>query len=217
MKKIQDEIYEYFDNQPIPELDQNTENKFKELVAKNKPKSKAKFWKKFAIISSISVCCLLCLVVPLIALLPNTQPTTNFYTDDEATKIQMTEMEFNSFIQENFPQYNFLVDDFEFQSAIAFYEPNSDNLLAINFISLEILEPYTYLSMFIVLGNNFHLSAHDIYVENAIYTKSSDYELYKKNLSNLYDEYTISYIIFSNYRLYIQFDCINDALLERFL
>ena len=113
MKKIQDEIYDYFDNQPIPELDEKTENKFKELVARNKPKSKAKFWKKFAIISSVSVCCLLCLIIPLVILLSNPQPTTRFYTDDEAMKTQMTETEFNSFIQDNFPQYNFLIDDFD--------------------------------------------------------------------------------------------------------
>ena len=217
MKKIQDEIYEYFDNQPIPELDENTENKFKELVAKNKPKSKAKFWKKFAIISSISVCCLLCLVVPLIALLPNTQPTTNFYTDDEATKIQMTEMEFNSFIQENFPQYNFLVDDFEFQSAIAFYEPNSDNLLAIRVMSTEINEPFTYLRLYIVISNNFSPTGHKSYISNSTHITTNKYELYKKNIEDLYNEYTLSYIIFPKYKLYMNFDCINDALLERFL
>lgn len=215
MKKIQDEIYDYFDNQPIPELDENTENKFKELVAKNKPKSK--FWKKFAIISSVSVCCLLCLIIPLIALLSKPQPTTNFYTDDEATKTNITENEFNSFIQNNFPQYNFLIDDFEFQSAVAFYKPQTENLLAINFVGLEMFEPYTCVNIFIVLSDNFHLSTHETYIKNAVYTETSEYKMYKKNLTELYDEYTISYIIFSNYRLYIQFDCINDSLLEQFL
>lgn len=217
MKKIQDEIYEYFDNQPIPELDENTENKFKELVAKNKPKSKAKFWKKFAIISSISVCCLLCLVVPLIALLPNTQPTTNFYTDDEATKIQMTEMEFNSFIQENFPQYNFLVDDFEFQSAIAFYNINNNILLAVCLQADEINNPYTNIEIYLVINNNFSLSTHNSYINNASYRKTDKYELYKKDINDIYNNKTTAYIVFSNYKLYINFDCVNDALLEQFL
>lgn len=217
MKKIQDEIYEYFDNQPIPELDEHTENKFKELVAKNKPKSKTKFWKKFAIISSVSVCCLLCLIIPLVILLSNPQPTTKFYTDDEATKIDITETEFNSFIQENFPQYNFLIDDFEFQSAIAFYEPNSDNLLAINIIADEIAQPYTTTQIYLVVSNNFNLSNSENYITDALCEKTEKYILYKKIENQIYYEIMSAYINFYDYELYIQFDSVNEDLLERFL
>lgn len=216
MKKIQDEIYDYFDNQPIPELDEKTENKFKELVARNKPKSKAKFWKKFAIISSVSVCCLLCLIIPLVILLSNPQPTTRFYTDDEAMKTQMTETEFNSFIQDNFPQYNFLIDDFEFQSAIAFYEPLSKNLLAVKVFAEEINEPYTYLNVYFVIDNKFTLSTHSNYITDSEYIESENYKLYKKIDNTDYIEKMLAYCSFDSYRLYIEFDCVNDALLEKF-
>lgn len=217
MKKIQDEIYDYFDNQPIPELDEKTENKFKELVARNKPKSKAKFWKKFAIISSVSVCCLLCLIIPLVILLSNPQPTTRFYTDDEAMKTQMTETEFNSFIQDNFPQYNFLIDDFEFQSAIAFYEPDTTNLLAVRVMADEMMQPFTYIDICIVISNNFNLSDQNAYTDDSIYEKTANYELFKKTNSDIYFERMMAYVVFSNYSIYINFDCVNDSLLEQFL
>lgn len=218
MKKIEDEIFEYFDEQTIPELDENANNKFKELVAKNKNKSKANFWKRFALISAVSVCCLLCLAIPLIALLHNPQPATTFYSDDEATKIDMTETEFDSFIQNEFPQYEFLTTDFSFQSALAFYEPNSDNLLAVRIMATEINESFTYLRLYLVISNKFNLSAHDSYISDSTYIKTDEYELYRKNIMDMYySEYTMAYIVFSNYKLYMNFDCVNDALLERFL
>ncbi len=217
MKKIEDEIFEYFDEQTIPELDENANNKFKELVAKNKNKSKANFWKRFALISAVSVCCLLCLAIPLIALLHNPQPATTFYSDDEATKIDMTETEFDSFIQNEFPQYEFLTTDFSFQSALAFYEPNSDNLLAVRLIADENVQPYTNIQIYLVISNKFTLSNENTYTDNSTYKETDKYKLYNKTEYNVYTENMLSYVIFPSYKLYIQFNCSNYTLLEQFL
>lgn len=216
MKKIEEQIYDCFAEQPIPQLDKSTDEKLKALVIKNKKPSKIKFWKRFSIFATASLCLLICLILPFI-IPPHSPSNDKFYTDIEATKTPMQQEAFNLFITNQYPQYNFLTTDFDFESSCGFYIPNTDSLLAVFFAGYEKDDPFTGVKIYITLNNQFKLTNLNYYTDDAQLIETEKYILYKKTENGMYGENLLCYVKFEKHQLFIRFDWVNEQLLEKFL
>jgi len=231
-EKIEQEIYEYFDNVEVPDLSLQKQDELKNMVAKNKVKNKKLgLWKKISIFTS-SLCMVMIIAITTILLLPkNDNPPTNpppaepppveqppiYYGKAEATKIQHDLAKTQEIISTQFPKYNFMFDDMNYDSSTGFYNPENNNLLALKISFYEKEIPIMKIEIHIIASQQFIFDDQENYIKTATYTETQNYKLYKITYSDLFSEYQRGYIIFDNHEVYMKFDRVNESLFNKFI
>jgi len=220
MSKIENEIEEYFEEKEIVELSLEKQNELKNLVKQNKKRRKISKLKRLSYITA-SICLVFLVTLPIINLINKpsnpTNPPTIYYGDNEATKTDLQVQDAQLIISQNYPQYNFIFDEFNFVSLVGFYHPENNSLLALQIQAQEISIPYTLIEINLIVSNQFIFSAKDTYTNNATYSETEDYKMYKKSTQNMLEEFLKGYIIFDNYELYLNFNLINEPLFNEFI
>lgn len=216
----EEEIYQYFAEEDIPQFDEATKQKFRELVKKNKPNPKLLFWKRFSVLASCAICLMLFIILPF-TLNRNSTPTDGippkYYMDDEVVKRTLTEQEVAQFIDDGFSKYQFLLTDCDFNSALGLYAPDTDNLLA---LSLDVTEkdiPFTFIKVNIVISDQLQFNAHNSYVDEAEKIESDNCIIYKKIEISGLKKYLMGHLQYQDYKLYFILNKVNNELFNKFI
>lgn len=196
------------------------ENKQKQAELQTKqqaeqPKSKKKNlakWKQIV----IATCCLV-LLVPCIVLPFVIKPEEKYYTDDDLSQVEITIEQAQSFISTNYSKYSFIFDDCEIISSCAFYENNSDKLIALSLILNKKDVPYTNIQFDLINTKNYTFARHSSFIENADITEKENYTLYQIEQKKGYKTNILSLLEYKNYRLYLEFKNKDNVFLEKFL
>ena len=69
----------------------------------------------------------------------------------------------------------------------------------------------------LIVSNQFIFSAKYTYTNNATYSETEYYKMYKKSTQNMLEEFLKGYIIFDNYELYLNLNLINEPLFNKFI
>ena len=229
-EKIEQEIYEYFDNVEDHDLSLQKQEELKNMVVKNKIKNKKiGLWKKISVLTS-SLCMVAIIALTTIMLMPkNDNPTTTppaeppveqppiYYGKAEATKIQHDLTETQEIVSTQFPKYNFMFEDMDFEYSTGFYNPENNNLLALKISFKEKEIPYPIVEIHIIASEQFIFDDKDNYIDNALYTETDTFKFYKITYSDFFTEYQRGYIIFNNHEIYIKLDRINETLFNKFI
>lgn len=221
-KNLENEIVEYFDNQEIPEL--KNKEKLLQAVKMNKERKIIVISKRLTTIAC-SICLLVLAILPIIALTYKEPPAEEppiYYGVDEATRIDLTLEQTQTYINANYPQYNFIFDDYYCNEIIGYYEPNTENLLEVYILCNDKVLPFITLEINLIISNQFIFNEHDTYIDNAEIVETNNYTLYKILKSTKNSEFLTAYIQHTSHKLYLNFKVddsgiLNDDFLNNFI
>lgn len=223
-KKLSQDLKQYYNDIEIPELSLEKQEELKNLVKQNKPKRKRfALWQRITAVAS-AVCLIALIIIPTVIMLnknddpqnPPVNPPT-YYGDAEAIKIQHTLSETQSLVNTKFSKYNFIFNDLTYITSTGFYHPENNSLLAIKIICNESQIPYTQVEVHIIASKLFVFAEQTIYTNNAEFTTTNNYKMYKTNYQDPFTEYQRGYIIFEDHEIYINLARINDILFNKFI
>ncbi len=216
MKKIEEEIYDYFDDMEVPQLSEAQLEDLRARVRANKHRAKKFDFKPLV----ICACCMLAMVgvfVPVIMHFVTGNTSPSYYSDETANKKILTQEITAQYISESYPQYNFLLEECNYKSSLGYYNPYTDKLIAISIIVQQIAIPRTNIVIMLVVDPSFVYNESTKYITNSEKIETDNYIFYKKCEETNYDEKLFAHIQYKTHGIYVQMDRINEPLLDKFL
>ena len=213
---LENEIIEYFDNQEVPEL-KNKDSLLK-AVELNKERKKIVISKRLTTIAC-SLCLILLTILPIIALTykePSAPPPI-YYGVDEATRINLSLEQTQTYISTNYPQYNFVFDDYSCNRMVGYYEPNTENLLALQIMGNDKVLPFISIEINLIVSEQFIFNEHDSYIDDSEFIETNEYSMNKIIKQTQFKEYLSAYISYPNYKIYLNFNIADENLLNKFI
>lgn len=227
-KKIEEQLSQdlekYYEDIEVPELSLEKQEELRNLVKQNTPKRKRfALWQTITAVAS-AVCLVALIIIPTIVMLnknddpQNPPPITPpiYFGKDEATKVELNLVETQNIVNTQFAKYNFMFTDLTYISSKGFYNPENNNLLAIQIIFNEKEIPYTQVEIHLVSSKQFILDEQTIYTTDAEQTITATYEMYKLYQLDLIEN-MFGYIIFEDHEIYIHLARINETLFNKFI
>lgn len=215
-KSLEEEIIEYFDNQEVPEL--KNKDALLKAVEMNKERKKITIGKRITTIAC-SFCLLLLTIIPVIALTykePSAPPPI-YYGVDEATRIDLSLEQTQTYINTNYPQYSFIFDDYTFDELVGYYEPNTENLLALKIVGSDNVLPFILLEMNLIVSNQFIFNEHDSYILDSEFVQTNEYSMNKIIKQTQFKEYLKAYVSYQTHKIYLNFNIVDENLLNKFI
>lgn len=215
-KNIEEEIIEYFDNQEFPEL--KNKDALLKAVEMNKERRKIVISKRLTTVAC-SLCLLLLTLLPIIALTykePSAPPPI-YYGETEATRVDLSLEQTQTFITTYYPQYNFIFDDYTFDNFIGYYIPNTENLLALQILCNDKMLPFITLEINLIVSEQFIFNEHEAYIVDSEFIQTNEYSLNKVKPKNNFEDFLKAYISYSNYKIYLNFNIYDELLLDKFI
>lgn len=222
MNKIDEEIKQYFAEQEVVQLPEHEHERLRKLVRLNEKRTNYSVFKRVTLVAC-SICLLLLAIIPTIVLLydEETPPPTLYYGVADATRVELNEQEARDIISSGYAKYEFIFDEFSFNSAVAYYSPDeADKLLSLKIKVDEIVEENmscTSIEINLVASQQFIFSNKDAYLTDSEYSTTEDYELYKSVTNTPLKKYIKGYFIYPNYELYLALDKINEEVFNKFI
>ena len=201
----------YFVDTPASDIKPEIYNSLRQKVMENKRQKQEKrsFWTRISLCAPSALLLVICIALPF--LINNNE----FYAETDLPKnvIEITEAE--SFIDENYPQYSFIFDDYEITLCEGYYKNNNLQLFS---LSAQHKENNSIILTFnLVQSRNLIFSENKDYTSNATITPNENYTFYYKEINNINTSQVYMLLDYSQYDLYIQFNIKDQTLIDRFL
>jgi len=215
-KNIEEEIIEYFDNQEVPEL--KNKDALLKAVEMNKERRKIVISKRLTTVAC-SLCLLLLTILPIIALTykePSAPPLI-YYGETEANRVDLSLEQTRTYININYPQYNFIFDEYTCNEMIGYYEPNTENLLALHILTNHSALSFITLEVNLIVSEQFIFKEHEAYIVDSEFIQTNEYSLNKVKPNNNFEDFLKAYISYSNHKIYLNFNIYDELLLDKFI
>ena len=202
---------EYFVNTPASDIKPEIYNTLRQKVMQNKKQKdeKKSFWTRISLCASSALLLVICIALPF--LINNNE----FYAEMDLPKHVIETTEAESFIDENYPQYSFIFDDYDVTLCEGYYKNNNLQLFSLSAIYKN--DNTMTLELNLVMSNRLIFSEHDDYSLNADFSQHENYSLYYRETTTLLTKNTYLLQIFNNYNIYLKFANAEQTLIDNFL
>ncbi len=216
-EKIEKEIEEYFESnapKPSEKTYEMTLKKIEENLAGSTAKKKIS--SKLKLIMSLSIILVVALSVVLgVLITKNSGSKRHYYMENELVSVDISEVEVQKYINDNYPKYNFLFsEEYEIENCYSYNYKNA--LTVLNFTAVKKEVPYTEIE-FKLITDYYYLYAEDEnYKKSATVESNSEYTMYYTEVSEIYSTYGYALFEYQDYRIYLKFDIVDKNILENF-
>ena len=221
MNDLENKIQKYFETKSFPTPNQDEKTKLMELTKQNR-KPKRNIVQKVGLSLATCVVLLIAIILP-IALngntksLPPQEPQISYFTDTDLMQKTISEIDCFNLLDSHCARYSNVLSLGNVYSVVGYYIPNTDKILAFKIAMAKTEIPFTEMTLTFVISEQFVNSVHESYISKAEVVETSEYKLYKKESNILYGESLTAYFEYSNYKLYLNFDMIDEELFEQFI
>ncbi len=200
--------------EPDPEVLKNIKSEINNYEIK-KQMPKPNLWKIILSWSCVVLVAILSIILPLV-LKNDVDQTTQYYTENDVEQINLDSEFVNNFINENFYNYIFILEECSIIEARGIYLKDTNNLLA---LSLELFNEFTFteLDLNLVINNNYTYNKDSFYKKDAEITTVNNVKIYKKVSGEIYSKVYNVLLQFENYNIYIEMNNDDQDFINKFI
>ncbi len=200
--------------EPDPEVLKNIKSEINNYEIK-KQMPKPNLWKIILSWSCVVLVAILSIILPLV-LKNDVDQTTQYYTENDVEQINLDSEFVNNFINENFYNYIFILEECNIIEARGIYLKDTNNLLA---LSLELFNEFTFteLDLNLVINNNYTYNKDSFYKKDAEITTVNNVKIYKKVSGEIYSKVYNVLLQFENYNIYIEMNNDDQDFINKFI
>ena len=122
-EELDEKIRNYFESQ-IPEPDMEAlariKSKFQEQPVPSRRFNFNLFWKSFVAAICFIAVILPCILIPVLS--KSDSNNDRYYTENDVQRVELQKDFMETYINQNYPQYNFIFEDCDFNGGFGYYE-----------------------------------------------------------------------------------------------
>jgi len=214
-EELDEKIRNYFESQ-IPEPDMEAlariKSKFQEQPVPSRRFNFNLFWKSFVAAICFIAVILPCILIPVLS--KSDSNNDRYYTENDVQRVELQKDFMETYINQNYPQYNFIFEDCDFNGGFGYYAENN-RLMA---LSLEMIRKVIYIDVTIniIVDNHYYFSADSTYKNQATITNREGHKLYYKEVENFYETTIYGLFEFKDYSLYLMLSDSDNTFFNKF-